>query len=323
MSLLFYLLRSPTGTYVSDDVPAAPYFLLASNKKEPSIHPTFKIFHQIRSASVATNLSHRECDSRIPHVCQYRTHLLGTMTFQQVLVLSCLIALAPTCVYGFAFCQSRHHATTARYANDGNNENEKSNVSRSDFMSTCLTSLGTSTAAILFKSAPALASEHEISECKMSTSGGPTNCISTASVKLVSCYSPPWTFEVPPSEAMARLKGVVATDPTLELLEEDDGYLKVRATRNLVTDELEFLVNQADQVVMFRSAEQGEGVMSDFGANKSRLESIRKKAGVFGVMGEGLTADSFEGSRGNGPLGQLKAFYGLQSGQGFEDVFEE
>ena len=44
-------------------------------------------------------------------------------------------------------------------------------------------------------------------------------------------------------------------------------------------------------------------------------------------MGGGLTADSYEGggaaARGNGALGQLKAFYGLQSGQGFQDVFED
>ena len=40
-----------------------------------------------------------------------------------------------------------------------------------------------------------------------------------------------------------------------------------------------------------------------------------------------MTADSYGGggvaSKGNGPLGQLKAFYGLQHGEGFETVFEE
>mmetsp|Transcript_7601 Transcript_7601/g.9100 ORF Transcript_7601/g.9100 Transcript_7601/m.9100 type:complete len:125 (-) Transcript_7601:34-408(-) len=123
---------------------------------------------------------------------------------------------------------------------------------------------------------------------------------------------------------MARVKGVVESDPGLEMLEEDkEGkYLKVKASRNLVSDEIEFIFDSADQVVKFKSAETGEPSISDFGANRSRLEVIRKKAGVFGVMGEGLTADSFEGSRGSGPLGQLKAFYGLQSGKGFEEVFD-
>jgi uncharacterized protein (DUF1499 family) len=152
---------------------------------------------------------------------------------------------------------------------------------------------------------------------------GPFNCIATASVKQVDQYAPPWTFQCSADEALARLKGVVQSDSSMQLLEEAPRYLKVKAIRGLSTDELEFLVNDKDNVVTFRSAETGEPSVSDFGANRSRLDSIRKKGNVFGVMGEGLTADSFEGGRGSGPLGQLKAFYGLQSGEGFEDVFEE
>ena len=44
-------------------------------------------------------------------------------------------------------------------------------------------------------------------------------------------------------------------------------------------------------------------------------------------MGGGMTADSYDGggaaARGNGFGGQLKAFYGLQRGEGFQSVFEE
>jgi len=44
-------------------------------------------------------------------------------------------------------------------------------------------------------------------------------------------------------------------------------------------------------------------------------------------MGDGMTADSYnvggEVNRNNGPLGQLKAFYGLQSGEGFKKLFEK
>lgn len=124
---------------------------------------------------------------------------------------------------------------------------------------------------------------------------------------------------------MARLKGVLVSDPSLTVEEVVPNYIRVSAVRGLVTDELEFLVNEQDKVVTFRSAEKGDGAsLSDFGLNRKRLEELRKKASIFGVMGEGLTADSIEGSaRGGGPLGQLKAFYGLQSGQGFEDVFED
>ena len=162
-----------------------------------------------------------------------------------------------------------------------------------------------------------------ISECKVPGGGKPANCISTASVRLVDCYAPPWTFQGSADEAMARLKGVVATDPALELVSEEGGrYLKIKTTRKLATDIIEFVVNDKDQVVTFRSAEDTDvPSLSDFGANRKRLEEIRKKAEIFGVMGEGLTADSYEGGRGNGPLQQLKAFYGLQSGEGFEEVF--
>lgn len=93
-------------------------------------------------------------------------------------------------------------------------------------------------------------------------------------------------------------------------------------------DELEILVKSDDKVVVFRISEKGEaGITSDSGANRRRMDSIRKKGAVFGLMGEGLTADSYDGggavSKGNNPFGQLKAFYGLQSGEGFESVFEE
>ena len=43
---------------------------------------------------------------------------------------------------------------------------------------------------------------------------------------------------------------------------------------------------------------------------------------MFDLMGGGMTADSFQGggamTKGNNPLGQIKAFYGLQGGQGLE-----
>jgi hypothetical protein len=77
-------------------------------------------------------------------------------------------------------------------------------------------------------------------------------------------------------------------------------------------------------LVKLRSAELFEDTppsISDFGANRRRLDGIRKEAKVFELMGGG-GYDSIE-MRGTGPLGQLKAFYGLQSGSGFEDLYAE
>lgn len=153
--------------------------------------------------------------------------------------------------------------------------------------------------------------------------GGSNNCVATASIKQLDTYAPPWTFQtISADEVMARLKGVIMNE-NYEIVEQSNDYLKVNVPRGLVQDQVEFLIRANDGVVTFRSAQLGEANVPDFGANRSRLEFIRKQAGVFGVMGEGRTADSFQGDRGKGPLGELKAFYGLQSGKGFEDVFEE
>jgi len=154
-------------------------------------------------------------------------------------------------------------------------------------------------------------------------------CVSTANVRQLDLYAPPWTFDASASEVMSRLKGAVVTDPNCEIVQQEgDRYLKVEAKRpNDVfgsLDILEFVINPEDGVVTFRSAvSNNDG--NDFGANKKRLEEIRKRGGIFGLMGDSMnTADAAStGERGNGPLGQLKAFYGLQSGGGFEDVVLE
>jgi hypothetical protein len=149
-------------------------------------------------------------------------------------------------------------------------------------------------------------------------------------------------------EAFARIKGVVASDPLMSVTEMDeaDKYMRVSVQSSNVSRppmDMEFWVKADDKVVTFRSSDVNlqpptdsndddntpvGGILSDFGANRSKLEDVRKKCAVFGVMGDSvMSADSYygtagQGGKGNGPLGQLKAFYGLNSGTGFEDVFE-
>ena len=61
----------------------------------------------------------------------------------------------------------------------------------------------------------------------------------------------------------------------------------------------------------------------------TRIDAIRRREAVFGPMGDGMTAtaDNYnrggEVNRNNSLLVQLKAFYGLQSGEGFEKLFEK
>lgn len=156
-------------------------------------------------------------------------------------------------------------------------------------------------------------------------------CVSTANVKNLDLYLPPWTFsssQYSAAEIMSRLKGALTADQSCQIIEQEGNeYLKAQAKRSdlfWTVDELEFIINEEDQVVFFRSLATTSDT-ADFGVNKKRLEEIRKRAGVFGVMGQNMnSADSSSYSeRGYGPLGQLKAFYGLQSGGGFEDVVLE
>ena len=111
-------------------------------------------------------------------------------------------------------------------------------------------------------------------------------------------------------------------------MDDEARYIKANVQRTFaVQDEVEFLVKGDDKVVVFRSSEKEEGSIGDFGVNRKRIDSIRKRGAVFDLMGGGMTADSYDGggavSKGNSALGQLKAFYGLQSGEGFESVFED
>jgi uncharacterized protein (DUF1499 family) len=179
--------------------------------------------------------------------------------------------------------------------------------------------------------ATAPTSTRQIQGCpKIAKSGKPSNCIGTSNIKQLDSYSPPWTFDVSPDEAFARLKGIVTSDPSFTIVEidADARFLAVDVKRLNTVDSMEFLVKGDDQVVIFKSFEKDldNVIVSDFGANRKRVEELRKKSGgVFSVMGAGLTADSYDGGaagKRNGVGGQLKAFYGLNSGQGYEGVFE-
>lgn len=176
----------------------------------------------------------------------------------------------------------------------------------------------------------ATTSTRTIEGCPKPISGKPNNCIATSNIKQLENYSPPWTFEVSADEAFARLKGLMKTDASFEVkeLDEEQKYMLVEVQRSFNTrDRLEFLVKGDDKVVVYKSTEiEGIG-LSDLGINKKRVDDLRiKSGGIFRLMGDGMTADSYEGGRfgrANGIGGQLKAFYGLQSGKGFSEVFED
>jgi len=213
---------------------------------------------------------------------------------------------------------------------------EKDISSRRQLLSTLSTAVLSSSASLVLNPTQSYASDEVISikPCP-SKQNSNKNCISTSNIKQLENYMAPWTFEVTPEEAFARIKGVIASDATFTVIQMDSDtmYIKAETRRSRgIADQFEFLINPADKVVVFRSGQKGIDAeednidgFSDFGANRKRLETIRKKGAVFDVMGGGLTMDTFykDQKGGNGPLGQLKSFYGIQSGKGFEEIVLE
>ena len=229
-------------------------------------------------------------------------------------------------------------ALNAAIADDTSTSNHE--PSRRSFITrTSSLIIGGAASILPIGSSPAYAEERIIRGCVKPESarvggGGGTdkkvNCVSTANVKQVDLYSPPWTYDCTTEEAFARLKGAVAAlDKQIQVkeIDEDAKYILFEASRGLSRDTGELLVRGDDKVVTFKVNEDVEGgSFSDLGAQRKLLETIRKSAGVFDVMGSGITADSYGDvaqGRGGGALGQLKAFYGLQSGGGYEEVFDE
>lgn len=173
------------------------------------------------------------------------------------------------------------------------------------------------------------APKYSIAKCSVSPKA--PVCISTSNVRQLDLYAPPWTFASNADEAMARLKGAVEGDPLNSIVSSEDNtsrHLLVDSKRSKLGStayKMEFIINESDGVITFRSSAPSDITGPDFGLQRKRLSEIRERAGSFGVMGEGLnSADSKStGERGNGPLGQLKSFYGLQSGAGFEEVLSQ
>lgn len=139
------------------------------------------------------------------------------------------------------------------------------------------------------------------------------NCISTASVRALDKFIAPWGYpsSLSPSDVIDRLAKSLPSSQC-EILERSDISLKAKSTRSFgAVDELSFEVNEADRVISISSQQVDGPELNGVAGQKNRLREIQANAGF--LSGEELPRE--------GALGQLKAFYGLQSGSGFEDVF--
>jgi len=159
------------------------------------------------------------------------------------------------------------------------NDRPKSYSSRRNFLAGVLVSASVVVAGVpvpahadvVAEAPPLSTTEASITACpKPSSSGAAVNCVSTASVKDMSLYMPPWTIppEMSPAEAKARLKGAIVTNRSKDnwsILVDTDRYLKVQATRFGAVDEMEFVINPIDHVIFFRSSQVEGPSTTDFG----------------------------------------------------------
>jgi uncharacterized protein (DUF1499 family) len=104
---------------------------------------------------------------------------------------------------------------------------------------------------------------------------GSPNCVSTQA-RDEQHRIEPLRVEGDREEAVRRLKEAIATVPRLRIVTEDQGYLRLEATSGVFrfVDDVEFLVEEGTGSVQARSASRAG--YSDLGANRKRIERIRK-----------------------------------------------
>lgn len=86
---------------------------------------------------------------------------------------------------------------------------------------------------------------------------------------------PPLNYQGDGKAAMARLVGVVRTQPGTVIVSQTDTYLYAQSTSRVLrfTDDVEFWLDMVSQTIQVRSASRiGR---KDFGVNRQRIETIR------------------------------------------------
>jgi uncharacterized protein (DUF1499 family) len=102
------------------------------------------------------------------------------------------------------------------------------------------------------------------------------NCVSSQA-RRESQFLAAIPFHGSSGQAVDILKEVVAAMPRSKLVAEDSGYLhfEFRSFLFRFVDDVEFLVDEPNAVIHFRSASRVG--YSDFGVNRRRMEVVRKR----------------------------------------------
>lgn len=104
------------------------------------------------------------------------------------------------------------------------------------------------------------------------------NCVSSQTADEAHRVDP-LEFGEDPESAVTRLKAILAASPGARLVEEKPGYLayEFRTPVCRFVDDVEFLVEAPAKVIHVRSASRIG--YSDLGANRRRVEAIRRRWG--------------------------------------------
>ena len=132
---------------------------------------------------------------------------------------------------------------------------------------------------------------------------------------------------------MDRLVSSINKSDKVKVTSRDDTNFVLRASADRIfpkQDEIVFKIEN-DGYVLFTSKEVDDmAVLSDIGEQQKRLEKIRLDTDLFRVMGDDIGGDGtvdavgvITGTNGRDPVSQLRAFYGQQSGTGYEDLLTD
>jgi uncharacterized protein (DUF1499 family) len=104
------------------------------------------------------------------------------------------------------------------------------------------------------------------------------NCVSTQAADSQHQIEP-IAFGGGPEDAITQLKAAIATIPRTKIVTQTDNYVHAEATSLIFrfTDDVEFFIDPQAKVIHFRSASRVGH--SDLGANRARMEMIRKAFG--------------------------------------------
>ena len=101
------------------------------------------------------------------------------------------------------------------------------------------------------------------------------NCVSSQATNKAQQVEP-IAFTLPPQQALARLKQVLAGMPRTRIVKEEGGYLhaEVRSFLFRFVDDIEFLIDTENKLIHMRSASRTG--QSDFGVNRRRVAHVHK-----------------------------------------------